>query len=167
MDTLQQLVLRQSLVDNYNAYAEGLDTRNWAMVRDCFAEQVTIDYGDLEAGEARLWSADDWISHIKAVLSGFDSTHHAITNHRMALADGKVICRAYLVADHVILPDPKIAQAGPDNICTVVGEYHNHYDNRADGAWRIVYSSLKVKWSSGNAAIFVTAAERAAASARS
>ncbi len=167
MDDLQQVLLLQALVDNYNAYAEGLDTRNWSLVRKCFADQVVIDYGDLEHGEARTWSADDWVGQIKAVLSGFDSTHHAITNHRMTLDDGKVMCRAYLVADHVILADPKIAEAGPDDICTVVGEYHNHYEAQGDGAWHIVYSSLKVKWSSGNPAIFVAAAERAAAGAQS
>jgi hypothetical protein len=167
MDAIQKVVLLQELVDNYNAYAEGLDTRNWAMVRSCFADSVIIDYGDLEAGEARAWPADDWVAHIQAVLSGFDATHHSITNHRLSLQDDRPECRAYLVADHVILKQPAVAEAGPDDICTVVGEYHNHYERDTDGILRIVYSSLRVKWSSGNPAVFATAAERAAASSGS
>ena len=160
MDTLERLALRQALIDNYNQYAEGLDSRDWAMVRGCFSDQVLLDYGDVGAQKNAPSSADDWLLHLQAVLSGFDHTHHMLSNYRMALTDDRVNCRAYMSADHVILPDALIPEAGAEDICTVVGEYSNDYEQQPDGRWTICYSSLRVKWSSGNTAVFVTAAQR-------
>jgi SnoaL-like domain len=163
MDALAQLALQQRLIDNYNDYAEGLDTRDWKRVRACFSDRVTIDYGDVGAGGQSLWDADAWLAHLRGVLEGFDGTHHAITNHRFSLADDAVNCRAYLVAEHVILPDPAVPEVGAADVCTVVGEYSNTYEEQPDGRWTICHSRLSVKWSAGNPALFITAAERYAA----
>ena len=163
MDPLTQLSLRQALIDNYNNYAEGLDTKNWPMVLACFSDQVFLDYGDVGEVNVSAQAAADWIAHLQSVINGFDLTHHAITNHRLTVDDGRVNCRAYMVADHVIFPDPAIAEVGPEDRCTVVGEYSNDYEQQADGRWTICYSRLSVKWSSGNTEVFVTAATRVAA----
>ena len=45
----KNLLTRNALIDSYNQYAQGLDTKDWPMVRDCFADEVLIDYGDLSA----------------------------------------------------------------------------------------------------------------------
>ena len=160
MDTLEQLVLKQALIDNYNQYAAGIDCKDWPAVRACFSDHVVLNYGDVGAGDEAPRSADDWLLHLQTVLSGFDWTHHMISNHRMTVTEQSVNCRAYMVADHVILPDPAIPEAGAEDICTVVGEYSNDYEQQPDGRWTICRSALKVKWSSGNTAVFVIAAQR-------
>ena len=107
--SLEELQIRHALIDSYNHYAEGLDSKNWPMVRDCFADEVIIDYGEISAAtgspdEPRL--ADDWMKHLKSVINGFDITRHTITNHRFVISDGEISCRAYLTADHVLFADP-------------------------------------------------------------
>ena len=155
---------RAAIIDIYNAYAEGLDSKNWAMVRQCFADEVYIDYGATSAAtgspdEPR--KADDWIPVLQSVINGFDFTQHTITNHRFSRDGERIVCRAYMTADHVILANPAFTQATADEVATVVGEYTNTCEHTADG-WKIVSSRLDMAWSRGNAELFVDAVTRAA-----
>ncbi len=155
--------IRNQLIDSFNQYAEGIDTQNWELVRQCFADQVTLDYGDLSASlgaEGSPVNADAWVEAVKAVISGFDITRHTITNHRFDLQSDPVCARAYLVADHVIFSDPESRLVLPEDVVTLVGEYTNHYELQ-NGDWRIVRSRLAGDWTAGNATLLETAVERA------
>ena len=163
----ESLIIRNALIDSYNDYAEGLDSKNWALVRSCFADEVIIDYGELSAAtgapdEPRR--ADDWMLYLKGVINGFDITRHLISNHRVTISESEISCRAYLAADHVIFADPAVPVARAEDIVTVVGEYNNHYAN-IDGAWKIVRSQLDVHYSHGKMALFKESAKRVAAAA--
>ena len=128
--TLEELETRNAVIENYNHYAQGLDTKDWDMVRACFADEVFIDYGDISAPTGApdvARRSDDWMGVLQGVINGFDITRHTITNHRFAIADGEVSCTAYLLADHVIFQDPALPVAGAEDVVTVVGEYTNHY----------------------------------------
>lgn len=155
--------IRNALIDSFNQYAEGIDSKDWNLVRACFADQVVVDYGDLSAslGEPGVpVAADDWVAAVKGVISGFDITRHAITNHRFDLASPPVCARAYLSADHVIFADPAVPVVQPDNVVTLVGEYTNYYE-LIEGNWKIVRSALAGDWTAGNADLLQEAVDRA------
>lgn len=157
--------LAQELAENYYRYAEGLDSKNWEMVRSCFADEVYLDYGavlDSDAGPDVPRKADDWIKVLQGVINGFDITRHLMSNPRLDLSGEEVSCRIYLTADHVIFPEPGVNLVGPENVATVTGEYTNAYVHTAQG-WKICRSKLAVDYSSGNAGLFAVAMERAAA----
>lgn len=157
------LQIRNALIDNYNNYAEGLDSKNWPLVRACFADEVLIDYGSISAasGDPEVpRRADDWMQHLQSVINGFHVTRHTITNHRISISEKGISCRAYLTADHVLFPNPEMPIISGEDVATVVGEYTNHYEQIGD-SWKIVKSELVVNWSSGNMALFVSAPERA------
>jgi hypothetical protein len=158
------LQIRNALIDNYNHYAEGLDSKNWPMVRACFADELFIDYGSISAatgGPDVARRTDDWMQHLRSVINGFDVTRHTITNHRVCISDDEISCRAYLTADHVVFPDPENPIVGDEDVVTVVGEYTNYYQ-QVEGVWKICKSALVVNWSRGNMALFASAPERAA-----
>jgi hypothetical protein len=158
----QELWVRQALIDNYNNYAQGLDSKDWPRVRGCFADEVLIDYGAISAptGDPAIpRRADDWLGILQGVINGFDITRHFITNHRFSMSDSGLSCRAYLSADHVIFPDPAQPFIGSQDVVTVVGEYTNHYRQIGD-AWKICKSELVVHWSSGNIELFGAATAR-------
>jgi hypothetical protein len=155
---------RAALAENYSLYAQGLDSKDWALVRRCFADQVSIDYGTISdpTGSPDVpRNTQDWLQVLQSVINGFDITRHTITNHRTAFVDGLVSCRAYLIADHVIFSNPELPLVADDDVATVVGEYTNHYERTAEG-WKICRSKLEIQYSRGNLALFVTAAERVA-----
>lgn len=161
----REQTLREALIANYNAYAEGLDSKNWPLVRSCFADEILIDYGPLSAptGPADVpRRADDWMGYLQGVINGFDITRHTITNHRFVINDGQVSCRAYLVADHILFPEPGNPHISAQDNITIVGEYNNTYGEFA-GQWKIVKSELVVNFSHGNLGLFERATQRVAA----
>jgi hypothetical protein len=157
--------IRNALIDNYNSYAEGLDSKNWPMVRSCFADEILIDYGSISAptGDPAIpRAADDWLKILQGVINGFDITRHTITNHRFKFEGKQISCSAYLIADHIIFPNPDMPLVAPEDVVTVVGEYTNHYE-QIEGEWKIRKSELVVNWTSGNITLLATATERAQA----
>lgn len=163
--TIEQLQIKNEVIANYDAYAQGLDSKDWPMVRSCFADTVYIDYGSISAPTGAPdvpRRADDWLPILQGVINGFDITRHAITNHRVRFEGDKVSCTAYLCADHVMFNNPELPVATAEEIVTVVGEYTNSYE-LIDGVWKIVHSQLVVNYSTGNVALLGRAMERAAA----
>ena len=165
--TAEQLQLRNAMIDNYNAYAQGLDSKDWALVRACFADQVFIDYGSISdpTGSPDVARRSDaWMPVLQGVINGFDITRHTITNHRPVITDSSLSCTAYLSADHVIFANPELPIVSPEDVVTVVGEYTNWYQ-RDGAALKICRSKLVVNYSGGNLALLERAMQRAAAQA--
>jgi len=157
--------IRAAIIENYNAYAEALDSKNWPMVRECFADQVYLDYGGLSDATGSSDVArpsDEWIPALQSVINGFDITRHTITNHRFEFSGDSVTCRAYLTAEHVIYPNPEITIASEQDVVTVVGEYTNTYEQGVNG-WKICKSKLEMNYTRGNVALLGEAITRAAA----
>lgn len=165
--TAEQLHIRNAMIDNYNAYAQGLDSKDWALVRACFADQVFIDYGSISdpTGSPDVpRHSDDWMPVLQGVINGFDITRHTITNHRPVISDSSLSCTAYLTADHVIFANPEVPIVSPEDVVTVVGEYTNWYQRNGAGL-KICRSKLVVNYSGGNLALLEQAMQRAAAQA--
>ena len=163
----ERLQLRNAMIDNYNAYAQGLDSKDWALVRACFADQVFIDYGSISdpTGSPDVArNSDDWMPVLQGVINGFDITRHTITNHRPVITDSALSCTAYLTADHVIFASPELPIVSPEDVVTVVGEYTNWYQRDGAGL-KICRSKLVVNYSGGNLALLERAMQRAAAQA--
>ena len=153
------------IIETYNHYAEGLDSKNWPLVRSCFSDEIYIDYGSLSepTGSPDVpRRADDWMKVLQGAINGFDITRHIITNHRFSFSRESVTCRAYLLADHVIFSDPDAPVVGEQDVVTVVGEYTNTHERGPEG-WKIRKSNLVVSYTTGNMALFSRAQERAAA----
>lgn len=159
------LQIKSALIDNYSHYAEGLDSKNWELVRRCFGDKVLIDYGSISApsGAPEIpRCTDDWLKILQGVINGFDITRHTITNHRVEIESDVVRCTAYLIADHIIFADPQMPIVTDGDCVTVSGEYCNEYQ-QVNGVWKISKSSLVVHWSKGNLELFERAATRAQA----
>ena len=157
---------RSEIIEAYNHYAEGIDTKNWPLVRSCFAEEVFIDYGETGAatgGAGATRKAEDWLSALQSVINGFDVTRHTITNHRFRATAEGIECRAYFNAEHIIFNDPEINHVTDDESVFVIGEYTNVFC-QDDSGWKISKSKLVAEFTKGNIGLFVTAGERAAKS---
>lgn len=154
-ESAANLHIRNALIDNYNAYAEGIDSKDWPLVRSCFTDEIYIDYGAISAptGDPTIArKADDWLLLLQDVINRFDITRHTITNHRVLINEDVVSCRAYLIADHVKFQDPAVPYVGPDDVVTAVGEYTNTYLREGEH-WKIRRSELVINWTSGNLAL--------------
>jgi hypothetical protein len=156
------LRLQSECIASYNAYAKGLDGKNWVQVRNCFADDVYIDYGpiiDPNGSPDKPKISDEWVAQLQFNIGGFDATRHTITNHRVSVDGESVSCSAYLIADHIMFSDPAMPIVGPESIATVIGEYTNHY-RRVGNELKIFKSKLDIHWSTGNIDLFRQAIEK-------
>ena len=134
--------------------ANHADAREWEHLRDCFLNEVEVDYTSLAGGEPSTVEADDLIASWRGTLSGFDATHHQVTNILVTLNGDRAHANAYVHADHYLE-----GVTGGDH-WLVLGTY-DYRLVRTDDGWRVRATKLTVKRLEGNNDLADAATERA------
>lgn len=151
--TQETLIARAEISDVVIRYATGIDRRDWALYRSCFADQIDLDFTSWSGGEPSKIAADQWVTGVRDGLSGFDATHHVSSNHVITVEDDQATCVSYMVAYHLL------ATSMGENIFTLGGYYTNRLRRHA-GEWKIHNCKLTVTWATGNRHLFELARER-------
>lgn len=140
---LVRLLERQAIEDLLIRYATALDLRDWALLRTCFTDDATADYGDL----GRYEGIEDILTGCREPLSRLDSSQHLIgnivvemTGENTAIATSKVQAQHFLV------------NGAGDATATIGGTYVDDLVRDEEG-WRIARLSFRATWQTGNAAI--------------
>ncbi len=114
-------------------YATGIDFKDWALFRTCWADEVDIDYGDL----GRHSDAAQFTSLMEQVHGGIGQTYHRISNPAVEVDGDRATARCYV---HAVL------QAVPDDSSSwidALGHYDDELARTADG-WRIVKRTTNI-----------------------
>ena len=133
---LKSLVERNGVIETFNRYATGIDTRDRALYRACFTDELEVSMGGTEP---KICPAEEWVEQAFAAVGAFEATQHIITNHVIDFVGGEANGRAYLQAQHV----------KPDGAFTVGGYYSNHFVP-SDQGWKISRLGLIVTWTLNN-----------------
>ncbi len=129
---------RDELVELMSRYASMPDTQNWdELPRSVFCDEFTADFGPLVPPVTTV-SRDAWSEQGKQAFAGWTATHHAITNHQIAIDEDRATIRAHVRVEH--WAPPEVAAGGP-NCWLVVGFYDNVAMRTPEG-WRL--SSVKL-----------------------
>ena len=125
---------RVALRDLVQAYAEGCDTRNAALLRSCFTDvaTLTVHWVDRDATTMTFPAGAD---QIPAGLARYDLTFHVIGNHRVELDGDQATGSTYCFAHHVTGTD--------DHVMAI--RYEDTYRRDGDG-WKIVERHLRHLW---------------------
>jgi hypothetical protein len=125
---------RVALRDLVQAYAEGCDTRNAALLRSCFSDgaTLTVHWIDRDATTMTFPAGAD---HIPANLARYDLTFHFIGNHRVELDGDQATGHTACFAHHVTGTD--------DHVMAI--RYEDTYRREADG-WKIAERHLHHLW---------------------
>jgi hypothetical protein len=106
-------------------YATGIDCRDWAAFRTCFAKDLHADYGDYG-----VWkSAEEITNAMEEMHSAVGPTLHRLTNMVMSAVDGGAKARTYV--DAILRP----GDAGG-----VTHQACGYYDDQLEksvGGWKI------------------------------
>ena len=119
-----------------------VDECDWDTVRECFADEVELDYSSMNGQPAAVLKADDIIEGWKQVPPGFTHTHHQIGNVIATSSDqeGSLFC--YGTASHYL-------ENKKGNVWTVVGSYDIDL-KFIDGNWKITKHKFNFKYQDGN-----------------
>ncbi len=130
------------------------DNREWDKVLDCFDEVVLLDYSSFGGPEAKKIKRVEIISSWKALLSGFDSTQHMVSNFHCEVNDDDAECFCYGLALHYL------ENKSSNNVLTVVGTYdfklYKHFRE-----WVITKMKFNFKYMDGNPELLDMARKRA------
>lgn len=149
---VQLLVDRAEISDVLHRYATGLDTRNWALFRSIFTDELDMDFSSVGMSSGRV-SADDWVEQARVLFAGFDATQHLSANHVHDIRGDQATCTSYMRAEHVVINNEG------DNYYTMGGYYTNLLVRTANG-WKLCGMTLTVNWNRGNRHVLRLAARR-------
>jgi SnoaL-like domain len=132
-------------------YAAGVDTRDWAMFRSVFADEVEFDFSSYEPGRRPVtMAADDWVTRVQPLFAGLAATQHMMSNPLVDLTGDSAQITMYVRAHHVLDP------ADPESYYTIGGYYRNGLV-RERGHWKLVRVNLNVTWRLGHPEIMEAA----------
>jgi SnoaL-like domain len=137
--------------------SNGMDFRDYAMFRECWADEVDLDIPAL-AGDAvalsGILSGDDYARGVIDLLTGFKATQHLSTNHDVVVEGDEASCTCYTHATH-LLP---VEDGEPWH--TIGARYDIVARRMPAMGWRIVKFTWTRLWSDGNPALWQEAARR-------
>jgi 3-phenylpropionate/cinnamic acid dioxygenase small subunit len=107
-------------------YATGIDTKDWALFRSCWTDDIDVDYGDL----GRFETADALTDLMTRIHDGMGSTYHRISNLVIKVDGDRAIARSYVHA--LLMAIPGDSSSWVD----ALGHYDDELVRTPDG-WRI------------------------------
>ncbi len=150
---LQELFDRQAISDTVIRYATAIDTRDSALFRSCFTDEVYRDFTSFAGGQAEAIPADLWVAQVEMGLWGFQATQHISTNHVVTLNGDEAVCVSYMQAQHY-LPNDEMEST------VTLGGYYTNTLARTAGGWKIARCVLTITWETGDRRLFGLARQR-------
>jgi hypothetical protein len=155
MDEVRGLLDREAIRDVITRYALSFDTRDWAMQRACFTDEIEMDFSaSIGAGLTRM-TVDAWVAGVRPFFEALPATQHIALVQSVTVSGDEAEARSLLHAQHY-LPNPK---GGP--VQRMIGWYDNWLTRTPQG-WRIRKMVQHIDWNEGNWWIFDKAAGREA-----
>jgi hypothetical protein len=145
VELAEKLWAREHIRDRLHQYCKGIDQRDWAMVRNCFADDHVHSHGGFTG------SADEFVGFASAVLSTIPATHHSISNvHILLSEDGQnATTEANFIAYHRIEAGHNegtpVPTGGHATDWIVAGRYCDRLELRC-GTWLIVKRDAVHDW---------------------
>ena len=152
---LNTILDKQDITESILRYASGIDMRDWALYRECFTDELEVDFSAWNGGAPSTVSADQWVAGVRATLSGFEATQHTLTNFVIDVRGDEATAVVHMSAQHY-LPNDK----GDSTL--LIGGYYTHELVRAATDWKIRKARLTVTWTTGNRHVFSLARARVA-----
>lgn len=144
----------RAVIQTVDAIPIYTDLMRWDEVKAAFADEVALDYTDLQGGAPQQVTPQQIVDAWGAVFPGFESTQHLVTNHQVEVKNAEATVLAQVYATHY-LPDDD------GDTWIVAGRYHFHLMKQ--DRWRVDAMRLELAFQLGNTALGQRAAERAQA----
>jgi hypothetical protein len=155
---LQALLDRAAISDTVNAYATGLDRRDWELYRSIFVKTIEMDFSSIGM-RSGTYKADEWVRNEKRLFAGFRATQHTSTNHVHDIRGETATCTSNMQAEHFVTREPDDGLDDGQDRWTIGGYYINELVRTPVG-WKLEKVTLMMTWQSGNREVSRIAIER-------
>ena len=139
------LVAERRIIDCIVRLFVATDNRDWAGVRECFADTVHFDMTSVAGGQPANVPAEQIVAGWTTGLAPIEHVHHQAGNFRVTVRGDEADAFCYGIALHY-----RRTTSGR-NTRTFVGSYDFRLVNDADDGWRISAFKFNLKFLDGNA----------------
>lgn len=137
------LLDRTKIIETINQLFIGTDTRDWNLVKSCFATSVLFDMSSLGAGPPKQTTPAEIVSAWETGLKPLKAIHHQAGNHVVRILGNKAEAFCYAIATHYLPNKTNV------NTRTFVGSYDFELAKDA-GRWVIAKFRFNLKYIDGN-----------------
>jgi 3-phenylpropionate/cinnamic acid dioxygenase small subunit len=148
---------RLEIIELMNAYASGLDARDWPLWRSVFTDETIFDLSSWNQIPARILNADKVVRSQARMFAELSVTQHFLTNHRITIDEDTARCIAHMRAEHWLKNDD-----GSDSRYTMFGYYDDKFIRTSEG-WKMCEMQLNVTQTEGEIRVMDEAGRRAKA----
>ena len=131
---LALLLDRAAITDVVNAYATGLDRRDWALYRSIFLDEIEMDFASVGL-RSGAYTADAWVRSAQTLFAGFSATQHTSSNHVHEIQGDRASCMSNMQAEHFVAREPGDGLDAPDADRWTIGGY---YRNKLVRTWKVI-----------------------------
>ena len=122
---------REEIVALLIRYARAIDTKNWKLLRSCFTDEATTDYGEIGSWRG----AGDLVMFMEDAHAGMGPTQHLLSNFQIEVHGDQASSLTYVHAVTVLA-------SHPDDWIDTIGTYEDSLRRGVDG-WRIGHRTFR------------------------
>jgi len=137
---INELDDRASINDVIYRYSTGVDGKDWALFRTCFADPLNADFTSTGVPAPRTFPLDTWIRVVQKTLSPYRVTQHFNSNVIIKVNGDEATAVVYLKARHFPLDDPDNKKIWD------VGGYYTDRLVRTPEGWKIANLKFTQTW---------------------
>ncbi|SOX53860.1 nuclear transport factor 2 family protein [Mycobacterium ahvazicum] len=126
VDQLQMMRDERDIARALTLFARAMDDRNWDTMADILAENAQGDFGT-----GHLEGSTAIIEMIRGFLDNCGPTQHLLGNLVIDITGDTAVSRTYIHDVHLN------SRADPSTRFYTLGDYHDTWQRRADGMWRL------------------------------
>ena len=123
---------REEIVALLVRYARAVDSKDWKLLRSCFTDGATTDYGEIGSWRG----AGDLVLFMEDAHAGMGATQHLLTNFQVEVDAGRATSLTYVHAVTVLA-------SHPDDWIDTIGTYEDRLVRGPDG-WRIDHRTFRI-----------------------
>jgi 3-phenylpropionate/cinnamic acid dioxygenase small subunit len=112
-------------------YALAIDTKDWKLLRSCFTDEASSDYGDIGSWRG----AGDLVMFMEDAHAGMGPTQHLLSNFQIEVNGDEASSLSYVHAVTVLA-------SRPDDWIDTIGTYEDRL-HRGAGGWRIAHRTFR------------------------
>jgi 3-phenylpropionate/cinnamic acid dioxygenase small subunit len=137
--TVREVHDRSQIAQLVVTYAEGIDRRNWDLVRSCFTDDAEVE------GSRTTAPIDSYLAELRPGVDYYPTTMHFMGNQLVDVDGDTGHIQTYAVAYH--WKDEEAGKDHPENL--IVGVRYRDTVERGASGWKITKRKVEPDWRNG------------------
>ncbi len=145
-EKIDALTARAEITDVIGRYTYGMDSRDWALYRSCWTDEISVDFSDLPGYGGMtpaVLPADVWVDGMRALFEHMPHSQHLKVPVSFDIRGDEATVISLMQGKHFMPTD----RGEPTQ--TTVGYYRSEFRKTPDG-WRMSGLTELLYWNEGN-----------------